>query len=125
MEKLEKLQKEYEVIKRKLEELASEGMINEFYKKTIMDMSERVIMFLARNYEKIKEGVGAIMSGKVLDYEAKRIRNEADRIRMEKDAKGMYEEGLKPDAIARIQDISVEAVEAILGLDSATTSAVS
>ena len=39
-----------------------------------------------------------------------------DRQRMEKDAKGMYEAGLKPDAIAKIQEVSVDVIEGILGL---------
>ena len=46
-------------------------------------------------------------------------RKEGDRLRLEHDAKGMYKEGLKPEAIARVQGISVEEVEAILGLKPA------
>ena len=38
------------------------------------------------------------------------------RQQLEKDARGMYEAGLKPEAIARIQGISVKEVEEILGL---------
>ena len=39
-----------------------------------------------------------------------------DRQRMEDDAKGMYAEGIKPDVIARIQKVSVDVIEKILGL---------
>ena len=39
-----------------------------------------------------------------------------DRQRMEEDAKGMYAEGIKPDVIARIQKVSVDVIERILGL---------
>ena len=39
-------------------------------------MSERVLESIARSYENIRKGVGTIMGGKILDYEAKRIRNE-------------------------------------------------
>lgn len=38
---------------------------------------------------------------------------------MEKDARGMYEEGIGPDVIARILKIPVEDVEVILGLKKA------
>lgn len=48
-----------------------------------------------------------------------KFRREADRERMESDAKGMYEEGLKPDAIARVLKTSKEDVEKILGLNKA------
>ena len=46
-------------------------------------------------------------------------RKEGDRLRLERDAKGMYEEGLKPEVIARIQDVPVEVIEKILGLQLA------
>ena len=38
------------------------------------------------------------------------------RKRLEQDAKGMYAKGLKPEQIARIQGITIETVEEILGL---------
>ncbi len=43
-------------------------------------------------------------------------RKAGDRIRMESDAKGMYEEGITPEVIARIQKTTVEVVKKILGL---------
>ena len=46
-------------------------------------------------------------------------RQEGTRQQLEKDARGMYKEGLKPEVIARIQGISVEEVDAILGLKPA------
>ena len=36
---------------------------------------------------------------------------------MEEDAKGMYAEGIKPEVIARIQKVSVDVIERILGLN--------
>jgi hypothetical protein len=67
---------EYGMISDRLEESLSSGFIDEFTKKTIMDMSERVLENIARSYENIRKGVGTVMGGKILDYEAKRIRNE-------------------------------------------------
>ena len=67
---------EYEMISARLEESLSSGFIDEFTKKTIMDMSERVLENIAKSYENIRKGVGTVMGGKILDYEAKRIRNE-------------------------------------------------
>lgn len=57
------------------EQPANNGEIDEFYKKTIMDMSERVLKNLAAEYVNIVRGVGSVMGGQVLDYEAKRILN--------------------------------------------------
>ena len=59
-----------------LEKLSKDGTINEFYKGTIMDMSERVLTNITAKYDNIQKGVGSVMVGQVLDYEAKRIRNE-------------------------------------------------
>ena len=35
---------------------------------------------------------------------------------MERDAKAMYEEGIKPEIIAKIQKVPLEVIEKILGL---------
>ena len=58
------------------EQPANNGEIDEFYKKTITDMSERVLKNLAAKYVDIVRGVGSVMGGQVLDYEAKRILKE-------------------------------------------------
>ena len=70
------LTKEYQGIASELERLTQNGEISEFYKRTIMDMSEKVLQNLAANYGNILKGVGAIMGGQVLDYEAKRIHDD-------------------------------------------------
>ncbi len=44
-------------------------------------------------------------------------RAEGAQKQMEEDAKGMYAEGIKPEVIARIQKVSVDAIERILGLN--------
>ena len=74
-EKLAEMRAEYEGIHDRLEELSKNGEISELYKKTIMDMSERVLTNIAIKYENIRKGVGTVMRGQVLDYEAKRIWN--------------------------------------------------
>jgi hypothetical protein len=75
-DRLAELTAEYERIATELEKQASEGSIDEFAKKTTMDMSERVLANLAKSYGNIRKGLGTVMGGKILDYEAKRIRNE-------------------------------------------------
>lgn len=74
--KMELLKQEYEQIKNRLEELANQGEIDEYTKCTIMDMSNKVLEHIARKYENVRKGVKSVMGGKVLDYEAKTIRNE-------------------------------------------------
>lgn len=70
------LEAEYEDIRGRLETLLEQGAIDEYTKCTIVDMSWRVLENIARDYENVKKGVKSIMGGKVLDYEAKRIKTE-------------------------------------------------
>ena len=73
VEMLEELKKEYFEINVRLDKLVEAKVINEYVKKTICEMSERVIKKLAMRYESIRKGVTDIMGGKVLEYEAKDI----------------------------------------------------
>ena len=66
---------EYEKIKNRLEELAKSGMIDEYTRCTITDMSNKVLEHIAKNYKSVREGVKSVMGGKILDYEAKDILN--------------------------------------------------
>lgn len=74
--KLKILQEEYGQIKNKLEELLNQGVITEYTKCTIIDMSNKVLEHIAVKYNSVKEGVKAVMGGKVLEYEAKTIKRE-------------------------------------------------
>lgn len=73
--KLQLLLKEYENIKNRLEALCLQEEISEFTRQVILDMSNKVLEHIARNYHKIQKGVKSVMGGKILDYEAKRILN--------------------------------------------------
>lgn len=70
------LQEEYEQIKNKLEELSMQGIISEYARCTIIDMSNKVLEHIAVKYNFVREGVKAVMGGKVLEYEAKTIKKE-------------------------------------------------
>lgn len=70
------MQKEYEQIKEKLEELLNQGTISEYTRCTSIDMSNKVLEHIAAKYDSVKEGVKEVMGGKVLEYEAKTIKRE-------------------------------------------------
>ena len=65
--------KEFELINRRLDELAQAGIINEYFKCTIIDMTKKVVQNIAKKYDMVQKGVNSIMGGKVLEYEAKDI----------------------------------------------------
>ena len=73
--KLKELKQVYEEIVDKLNDYANGHIIDEYTKSTIIDMSKKVLEHLAKKYSNVKEGVGAIMGGKILDYPAKSILN--------------------------------------------------
>lgn len=58
------------------EKLTERGIISEYTKCTIIDMSNKVLEHIAAKYDSVKKGVKEVMGGKVLDYEAKTIKRE-------------------------------------------------
>lgn len=74
--KLQELTQVYQEIIDTLNEYAEEHIIDEYTKSTIIDMSKKVLEHLAKKYSNVKEEVGAVMGGKILDYPAKDILNQ-------------------------------------------------
>ncbi len=71
--KLQQLQEEYLYIRESLETLSRQEIITEYEKRTLLEMSQRIVISLAKNYQQVREGVDTIMGGKVLEHEAKTI----------------------------------------------------
>lgn len=118
---LEGMKREYAEIRRRLERLAETGEISEYVKCTLIDMTAKAVENLARNYESVREGVKSVMGGKILDYEAKQIRNAGIR---EGEAKGIVEAGFdfglsESDILNRLQqkmNIPLQAAQEYLKL---------
>ena len=90
-EELQRLVEHYQSLSERLEELVQAGEMSEFSKCYLMDMSNKVLQHLAGNYEKIRKGVGQVMSGTILRTETSDIFDEGVR-------KGLQEgrqEGIK------------------------------
>ncbi len=75
-DKLRKLKVVYGDIVERLDVCARGGRLTEFEKKTVVEMANKVLEKIAIKYSKVKEEVGNVMGGKVLDYEAKDILNQ-------------------------------------------------
>lgn len=113
-DKLAELKEEYEMIKRRLEELMLAGEIDEFTKCTIIDMSNKVLEHIALSYENVRKGVKDTMGGRVLDYEAKDILNNGISKGKREVAEKMIRRGeLSFDDIADYAGITVQEVEKI------------
>ena len=72
-DKLNELQNEFVKIRERLDVLCSVGVITEFVKRALIELSVKVIEAIARNHEQVKKGVTSVMGGKILEYEAKTI----------------------------------------------------
>ena len=77
-ERLKALEKEYSAMIDRMDELQKSGQMTAFERRTIIDMSKKVLRNIARNYENIRKGVDNIMGGRVLEHEAKTILREGE-----------------------------------------------
>ena len=73
--KLEELKAEYRIILERLDDLETQGIIGAFDKRTIIDLSSDVINEIARKYENVQKGIGAMMRGPLIQTEARTILN--------------------------------------------------
>jgi len=74
--KLKDLKEEYNNFVDRIDEAAIDGKISAYHRRTILDMSKKVLEKIAKNYKKVRKGVDEIMGGQVLEHEGKRIFNE-------------------------------------------------
>ena len=118
-QKLEELKAEYQVILERLDGLEQQGVIGAFDKRTIIELSGDVIKEIAQKYENVQKGVGDIMSGALIETEARRIlkkgMNEANKetaLKLLKRGKQTVEE------IAEDTGLSVSEVEQLAGLQT-------
>ena len=72
-QKLEELKGEYQVILDRLQKLEQQEAIGAFDKRTIIELSGDVIKEIARKYENVWKGVGDMMSGALIETEARTI----------------------------------------------------
>ena len=73
-QKLEPLKNDYERIRQHLIGLEEAGQLTSYSKVLIVDMIYKVMENLAVRHPIVQKGVRAVMGGKVLDHEAKRIK---------------------------------------------------
>ena len=78
-----------------METLLEQGIINEYTRCTIIDMSNKVLEHIAQKYDSVRKGVKAVMGGRVLEYEAKTIKNEGIKEGMEKGIEKGIEKGME------------------------------
>lgn len=108
------LTKVYEEIVEKLNVYAKEQVIDEYTRIMIIDMSKKVLEHLAKKYSNVREEVGAIMGGKILDYEAKDILNKGRAEGRAEQLAALVKRKLeRGDSVKKIADDLMEEVSVI------------
>lgn len=118
-QKLAELKAEYQEILERLDELEQQRVIGAFDKRTIIELSGDVVKEIARKYENVQKGVGDMMSGALIETNARRLKNEAENETKKETALRMLQDGeLSIDKIAMYTELKVEEVEKLAGLQT-------
>ena len=120
----------YGEIMERLEAYSESQLIESYTKLTIIDMSKKVLEHLTKKYSNVREGVGTVMGGKILDYPTKDAwrkaraeglaeglaegRAEGDRNRLVMQVRKKLEKGLSVEAIAEALEEEMPVIEEII-----------
>lgn len=122
MEKLcRKLKAEYQIILERLDVLEQQEVIGAFDKRTIIELSGDVIREIAKKYVNVQKGVGDMMSGTLIETEARTILSQGISQGMSQGIKQGVNETRKKTALIMLQDgeLSIEKIAKYSGLDIA------
>ena len=118
-QKLEELKTEYRMILERLDDLEKQGIIGAFDKRTIIDLSSDVINEIARKYENVQKGIGAMMRGPLIQTEARTILNRGISETKKETALRMLKMGkLTAEEIVEYSALSVAEVEQLANLQT-------
>ena len=113
-QRLAELKAEYRSILERLDKLEQEGTIGAFDKRTIIELSGDVVREIAQKYENVQKGIGGMMSGALLETEARTILNRGKDEAKKETALRMLQDGeLSIDKIAKYSGLDVAEVELI------------
>ena len=122
-EELANLLNDYTILMNRLMDAEETKQISAYSWNMIRDMSKKVLENIANKYKNVKEGVEAIMGGRVLEYEGKRIFNEGRNKGFDEGrnkgfdegkkniAINLYRAGIPVENIAKYAEVSVDQVE--------------
>ena len=64
---------EFSKIRRRLDELASRGELEEYIEYRLFDMTKKVLGHITEKYDNLRKGARSIVGGRILDYPAKTV----------------------------------------------------
>ncbi|MDE6608715.1 MAG: hypothetical protein K2K54_13335 [Lachnospiraceae bacterium] len=118
-QKLAELKAEYQDILKRLDKLEQEEIIGAFDKRTIIELSGDVVKEIAQKYENVQKGIGGMMSGALLETEARTILNRGKDEAKKETALRMLQDGELPiDKIAKYSGLDIAEVELLVGIQT-------
>ena len=118
-QRLAELKAEYRSILERLDKLEQEGIIGAFDKRTIIELSGDVIREIAQKYENVQKGIGGMMSGALLETEARTILNRGKDEAKKETALRMLQDGELPiDKVAKYSGLDITEVELLAGVQT-------
>ncbi len=117
-EKRAELLQHYRYLMERLDACVVTNELNIYEKNTIVAMMKKVKNHLLKKYSKLEEGLGVIMGGKVLDYEAKDILNrgieQGEQSKLVSQIQKKLAKGKSVEEIAEALEESVEDIQALI-----------
>ena len=112
---------EYQVILERLNTLERQSVIGAFDKRTIIELSGDVIREIAKKYDNVQKGVGDMMSGALIETEARTILNQGIKQGISQGIKQGANETKKKTALIMLQDgeLSIEKIAKYTDLEIA------
>ncbi len=112
---------EYQVILERLNTLERQSVIGAFDKRTIIELSGDVIREIAKKYDNVQKGVGDMMSGALIETEARTILNQGISQGIKQGIKQGANETKKKTALIMLQDgeLSIEKIAKYADLEVA------
>ena len=118
-QKLAELKAEYQDILDRLDKLEQEEVSGAFDKRTIIELTGDVINEIAQKYENVQKGVGGMMSGALLETEARTILNRGKDEAKKETALRMLKDGELPiDKVAKYSGLDIAEVELLAELQT-------
>ena len=122
-QRLADLKEEYQNILERLDKLEQEGIIGAFDKRTIIELSGDVIEEIAQKYENVQKGIGGMMSGALIETEARAILNKGidkgiDKTKKETALRMLQDGELPIDKVAKYSGLDIAEVELLVGFQT-------
>ncbi len=108
------LMQHYATLMQRLDVCVAAGELNVYEKNTIVAMMKKVKKHLLAKYSKLEEGLGVIMGGKVLDYEAKDILRQGEQSKLVSQIQKKLAKGKSVEEIAEDLEESAENIQVLI-----------